>query len=77
MSDIKCTGFEQSIKNYLPGDSVACQTEILYFTISAMIVGYKRPSDILKAENIAERWTKFKDKNSKRFMRAISNMTIT
>lgn len=52
-------------KKYLPDDSVCIlpNGDIVLYNLTAMMIAYKRLSDMLEGENIVEQFTGLKDKN--------------
>lgn len=65
MRIVKFRVYNDLLKNYLPDDSVCIlpNGDIVLYNLAAMIVAYRRPSDMLEGENIVERFTDLKDKN--------------
>lgn len=53
------------VKKYLPDDSVCIlpNGDIVLYNLTAMMIAYKRLSDMLEGENIVEQFTGLKDKN--------------
>ena len=65
MRIVKFRVYNDLLKNYLPDDSVCIlpNGDIVLYNLAAMIVAYKRPSDMLEGENTVERFTDLEDKN--------------
>lgn len=53
------------VKKYLPDGSVCIlpNGDIVLYNLTAMMIAYKRLSDMLEGENIVEQFTGLKDKN--------------
>ena len=65
MRIVKFRVYNDLLKNYLPDDSVCIlpNGDIVLYNLAAMIVAYKRPSDMLEGENTVEQFTGLEDKN--------------
>ena len=65
MRIVKFRVWNDLLKNYLPDDSVCIlpNGDIVLYNLAAMIVAYKRPSDMLEGENTVEQFTGLEDKN--------------